>query len=71
MIKTYNLENEGLSFKGDFDGNFELVSHIIEIRSMSGYVKIDLVQHKKTKVVYFTKRVADFIEQEGWLEVRE
>jgi len=29
------------------------------------------VQHKKTKVVYFTKRVADFIEQEGWLEVRE
>ena len=46
-IKTYckknNLKIDKLSFKSDFNWNFELIRHLIESRTMKGYLKIDLI----------------------------
>lgn len=71
MIKNYNLEKEGMQFKSDFNWNFELLSHIFELRTKSGYFKIDLIQSKESKKVYLSKRKANFKENNADFELKD
>lgn len=59
MIR-YNLSRQGLQFKSDFNWNYELVEHLLEIRTMRGYLKADVIKDKKTGFAYISKGVADF-----------
>ena len=71
MIKKYCLSTAGLEFKSDFNYNFELIKHLLEIRTMNGYLKIDLIRPKNSPKTYISKRVALFPIDEAILEIKE
>lgn len=69
MKKNYNLTQQGLAFKADFNHNFHLIRHILDIRTKQGYLKIDLVQHANTNKHYLARRTANFTTGEASLEL--
>jgi hypothetical protein len=71
MIKEYDLREKGMEFKSDFNLNFDQCLHIFQLTTNKSYLKIDIVQHKKTKTAYLVKREADFVENKASLEVME
>ncbi len=71
MIKRYNLVKQGLEFKSDFNRNFELIKHLLEVRTMNGYLKIDLIQHKTSLKTCMSKRVTIFSIDEAIFEIKE
>ncbi|MEK6937601.1 MAG: hypothetical protein AABX04_01015 [Nanoarchaeota archaeon] len=71
MIKKYNLSTEGLEFKSDFNFNFELIKHLLEIRTMKGYLRIDLIYHKKSMKTYLSSRLTNFPINEAILQLEE
>jgi len=71
MIKKYDLIREGLDFKSDFNWNFELIKHLLEVRTMKGYLKIDLIKHKESNKAYLSKRITNFNNNEAIFEIKE
>jgi len=71
MIKKYNLDKEGLDFKSDFNFNFDLIMHLLEVRTMNGYLKIDLIRSKSTNKIYISRRTTNFSSQKATFEIKE
>lgn len=71
MKKEYDLQIEGLDFKSDFNWNFELIIHLLEIRTMRGYLKIDLIKSKSTNKIYVSRRATNFNSQKATFEIKE
>lgn len=71
MKKKYTLSTAGLEFKSDFNCNFELIRHLLEVRTMNGYLKIDLIQHKISLKIYISRRVTLFPIDEAFFEIKE
>ncbi len=70
MIKLYDLKKDGTDFKADFNWNYDLIKHIIEIRTKRGYLKIDLIKDKKSKMLFLSKRVTDFVSNRAVFEIK-
>jgi hypothetical protein len=71
MIKEYNLDKQGLDFKSDFNWNFELIRHLLEVRTMKGYLKIDLIKSKSQNKIYISRRTTNFHSQKATFEIKE
>ena len=71
MKKEYDLSIDGLDFKADFNRNFELIRHLLEVRTMKGYLKIDLIKSKSKNQIYISGRVTNFDIQRAVLEIKE
>lgn len=71
MIKKYNLSTAGLEFKSDFNHDFELIKHLLEVRTKNGYLKMDLIYHQRSKKTYLSRRVAIFPINEAIFEIKE
>jgi hypothetical protein len=71
MIKEYDLNKQGLDFKSDFNWNFELIRHLLEIRTMRGYLKIDLIKSKSQNKIYLSRRTTNFDSQKAIFEIKE
>ena len=71
MIKVYDLKCQGIKFKADFNWNFELIKHLLEVRTMKGYLKIDLIKHKESDKAYLSKHITNFNNNEAIFEIKE
>ena len=71
MIKEYDLLKNGMDFKADFNWNFDLYQHLLQVKTNEGYFKVDLVQNKRTKKFCFVRRIADFVDNKALLEITE
>jgi hypothetical protein len=60
MKKIYDLQHQGLKFKSEFNFDYDLVSHIIELRTKKGYQRIDIIRGRRTGIVYLSKRIVNF-----------
>ena len=58
MIREYNLETEGVQFKADFNSGFELIEHLLEVRTMEGYWRIDLVTNIANQLLLCYREVS-------------
>lgn len=71
MIKEYALEKQGLDFKSDFNFNFDLIEHLLEVRTVKGYLKIDIIRSKSINKVYLSRRITNFSIQKAIFEIKE
>jgi hypothetical protein len=71
MIKEYDLKKQGLNFKSDFNWNFDLIKHLLEVRTIQGYLKIDLIKSKSKNNIYLSRRTTNFNSQKATFEIKE
>jgi hypothetical protein len=69
LIKIYNLKENGMEFKLDFN-RFKRVLKILDERNTESYKKIDLVTNK-TKKLFLCKRTANFKENIARMDLQE
>ena len=70
MKKVYDFLEEGMKFKGEFNGTFSDVYPLFQCRTDKGYYKVDIVKHKVTRKCFFSYRTVDFEQGVAVLELK-
>jgi len=69
QIKIYDLKNNGMEFKSDFN-KFERVLKILDERNEISYRKVDLVTDGSKKL-FLSKRTANFKNNNARMDLQE
>ena len=68
-MKFYCLS--GFGFKADFNWKFVRLQKLLDVRTPTGYLKMDIVLKKCNDKVYLCRRLADFTKNKAMMETWE